>query len=682
MTMAICLWCGGFKNGALTLCPSCSRRPRNDSDAALSLALSDDLAPKSLLAKFAHEIRRNERPSIPPDVMAQAQDALKDPQLRALLGAAPRESASTATAPSSRDETKKDAPGLKGSATARTVDPSPGLPLATNLHRNAFAILGVSIRDSRRRIVEAADERALEIDHDACQKARSDLTSPRTRLGVELSWLPGVSPRKAMQLLSGLAADPVGAYSEEGLPTLAHLNLMAAAFELSDGDENAPPPRHYIDTGALSEFVQEFARKVDELAPSEVMRDINEDRAISGFPEIRAVEQLEGELAERKRYYRDAIKGALNRLEASALVRVMTEVVDGATSGGDEHAPELIDELVDSYAVETQGVLESEAANVNKLVAATKGAAASGEKAVKPLVDKLIDVVRNWDSIAQPIQLSAKARGIDHEPSQAVAYSVRSLAIDLFNEHDMLSQSKRLTELLQDVFAEVPDVSERLEADVDALDRIFTERKEAEEQQSEWEKEITYREELGTFFKNVLSISPAGVEWKKQRYPLEGVSRVRWGGVRRSVNGVPTGTSYTIAFGDNQSEAVIDTAPEHTFTKFVDKLWRAVGIRIMTETLALLKSGRSLSFGEAVVHDDGVTLVKHKFFGANEPVRCAWSGVKVWSADGSFYIGAADDKKTYVALSYIEQANTHILEQIIRMAFKKAGLQRLSELLN
>lgn len=680
MTMAVCVWCGAFKNGALSLCPSCNRRPRNEADAILSLALSDDLAPKSSLAKFAHEIRRNEKPSVPTEVIAQAREAMKDPQLRAMLSL--RDSADPASAPTVPSVPPSSPPSQRSHPEHARAPAIPTPKLGTTLHKNSFAVLGVSIRDNRRKIVEAAEERALEVDHEICQKARADLTSPRTRLGVEMAWLPGVSPRKASQLLAALADNPLGIHAEEGLPTLAHLNLMAAAFELAAGADDAVRPRHHVENDVLAEFIQDFARRADNLSPSEVMRDINEDRAVSGFPEIRAVEQLESELAERKRYYRDAIKGALNQLEAPSLIEVMTEVVGGATFGGEEHAPELIDELVDSYAVETQGVLESEGENVKKLIAATQRAAASGESAVKPLIDKLSAVVRNWDSIAQPIQLSSKARGIDHEPSRAIAYAIRSLAIDLFNEHDMLVQSKRLTGLLQEVFAEVPDVSERVDEDAHALDRIFKDRKQAEARLSEWEQEITYREEIGTFFKNELSISPSGVEWKKQHYPLQSVTRVRWGGVRRSLNGIPTGTSYTIAFGDNQSEAVLDDVSEHTFIKFVDKLWRAVGIRIMTEMLEALKAGRRLAFGNAVLHDDGVTLMKHKFFSSNEAVRCSWGEVKVWTLDGSFYIGAANDKKTYVALSYIEEANTHILEQAIRMAFKKPGLARLSELLS
>src|SRR5690606_5323258 len=114
------------------------------------------------------------------------------------------------------------------------VKPEPRLT-TTVLHQSAFSVLGVSTRDNRRRIVELAEEKSLELDHDVCQKARSDLTNPRTRLGAEIAWLPGVSPRKAGQLVESLLNDPMAIREESGLPTLAHLNLLAAAFEAVDG---------------------------------------------------------------------------------------------------------------------------------------------------------------------------------------------------------------------------------------------------------------------------------------------------------------------------------------------------------------------------------------------------------------------------------------------------------------
>lgn len=661
MTNSICFKCGAEKVGPLTQCGSCKTTPRVESDLALSLALSEHLSPKKQLGVLAHEIRSHLKLSVSEDLLRQARDALKDPQLLAMLGSRPQ------SANERVDTRPTPRPGSSESRAKRQRNLQ-----RSHLQQNPFALLGVTTRDDRRRIVELAEEKSLELDHDACQKARSDLTSPRTRLSAEMSWLPGVSPRKAAQLVSALHSDPMSIREESGLPTLAHLNLLAAAFEAVDGNDSADD---------VAEFIQEMAYLVDDLSADQVLRDINEDRSVSGFPEVKGADQVEAELSERKRYYRNAIKDALNRLPPASLIEAMTLAVDGITCGGEDHAPELIDELVDSYAVETQGFLQKEAENAKKLIKAARDSAPSGEGVVKPLVDKLEAVARNWDKVAQPIQLSAKARGIEHEPSHEIAYSIRSLAIDLFNEHDMLTQSQRLTGLIQELFAELPEVAERVEQDSEALADIFQNRKKTEAQRNEWARDITYQAEVGVMFKDILSISPEGLTWKNQHFALDAVTRVRWGAVRHSVNGIPTGTSYTLAFGDNRSEAVVELKKESTYSTFLEKLWKAVVVRLLTELLETLQAGKEVRFGEATLRDDGVTLIKHKFLGANEPIRCSWGQVHIWSADGSFYIGAKDDKKTYVGLSYIHAPNTHILEQAIRMAFKKPGMRKLSDVL-
>src|SRR5688500_1582356 len=101
----------------------------------------------------------------------------------------------------------------------------------TTLHRSPLWILGATIRDDRRRIVELAEEMALHLDHEAGQKARADLTSPRTRLSAELGWLPGVSPRRASELVARLEQSPMSVRLETGIPCLAHANILAAAAE-------------------------------------------------------------------------------------------------------------------------------------------------------------------------------------------------------------------------------------------------------------------------------------------------------------------------------------------------------------------------------------------------------------------------------------------------------------------
>ena len=84
----------------------------------------------------------------------------------------------------------------------------------TALHQNPFAILGATTRDDPARIVELTEEKLLELDHNTCQKARNDLTNPRIRLSVEMAWMPGLSPRKATQLLETLLSDPMSIREE------------------------------------------------------------------------------------------------------------------------------------------------------------------------------------------------------------------------------------------------------------------------------------------------------------------------------------------------------------------------------------------------------------------------------------------------------------------------------------
>ncbi|WP_150112408.1 hypothetical protein [Ferrovum myxofaciens] len=296
------------------------------------------------------------------------------------------------------------------------------------------------------------------------------MTNPRTRLTVEMAWLPGVSPRKANALIQLLSVNPMSIRNEKGLPTLAHCNLLAAAFETVDSSDTATN---------IAAFGEQLAHLVDALDPDEILRSVNEDRSVSGFPEVRGIDQVTEELNQRKRIYRNVIKDALNRLPPSELIGAMTRLVDSTTSNGTVHAPELVDELADSYAVETQQFLQREAENAEKLIAAARESAKVGETAVKPVVDRLEGVLRNWGKVARPLQLSFKARGLDHDSSKTLAYKVRSLAVDIFNEHDHLRQSSRLTQLLKELFSEVPDILDRVEEDAKALGDISQRREEA-----------------------------------------------------------------------------------------------------------------------------------------------------------------------------------------------------------
>ena len=805
MTIAICFNCGSEKLKVLGICKQCSVIPATYGERSRSLVLSDMLSSKEQLSQFASEIKNGRGFSAPEILYIKSREMLKATQWMEKLG----------------DKENPDKPNVTRRIITQSSDTervqaatssnlSIHTPKITSLHRNAFYILSATVHDDRRRIVELAEEKSLTINSDICNKARGDLTNPRNRLAIEMAWMPGVSPVLAVEMLKSL--DTAGIAGEQKsltsvayanrqgiialkqrrdqgqkIPTLAYVNLLAASLELLSPE---------MESEKWSDWIVDFAVAFDKVNPEDTFLVINADREVSNSPLIKEIDLIEAELVERRRAYTGILTSVLGKFSTPKLVEIITRATDATTDSGETHAPLLIDELIDWYEIEANRFLQPESENLKKLIKSVKDAAFRNKTAVLPLIDQLEKMVRKWDSVAQPIQLSVKARGLDHELSQEIAlgirnlaidlfnkyemlneskrltsiikelfaelpevlerveqdaealedislqnevrtiqkliesiqnaekrdervviqqidrieaatrkwdeaakpirlsslaqgidheaskelaYSIRSLAIDLFNKHDMLSQSKRLLSFIQEVFAGLPEVSEMIKQDIEALQGIFQSRKQNDVRKDEWAREITYSAEVGIAFKNTLGISPDGIIWKNQRYSLDSITRVRWGGVKNSVNGISTGTIYTIAFGDKRTETVVTLRRKEVYSTFVDKLWRAVCVRLLTEVVEAMKNGQEIRIGDAAIRDESISLVKHKLFGSNETARCEWQQIQYWSGDGTFHLGARDDKKTYSACSYIHTPNAHILEQLIRMAFKKPGMRRLSD---
>lgn len=554
---------------------------------------------------------------------------------------------------------------------ANTSETFKATTLSTSiLHQSPFAQLDVSTRDNRVRIIEQAEAKSLELDSDVCQKARADLTNPRIRLAAEVAWLPGISPKKTASLLDTLLKRPMALRTETGIPRLAHANLIAAALDT-------------IETGDLaldvSVFIAELAYFSDQIDPGQVAKEVNEDRVVSGFPEIKSLDQTESELIERKRYYVNAIKAALNRLSPQTLVESLTLAVNRETNNGKDYGSDLLHDLVDSYALEVQSVLDREVENANKLAQAARDTALHGESAVVQLIGRLEAVVRNWSKLAKPIQISASARGIRNNNSRNLADLIRELSLELFNKHDFLSSATQLTRLVLDVFTDLPDMFELAKEDAKALVDIEAKRMHAKKVDEELKKKISFSAEMGTFIKDKLSISSEGISWKKRHFPLELITAARWGAVKRSINGIPSGTDYTIALATRNGEMTINPTTEAIYSGFVDALWRAVGVRLLFEISDFLKSGKTVILGDMSIDDGGVVLLKHKMLGRAEPIHFDWHQVVVTTNNGAFVISAQHDAKTYGSASYINAWNTHVIEYLIREGFKK-GIDKLSDL--
>jgi hypothetical protein len=185
--------------------------------------------------------------------------------------------------------------------------------------------------------MELADERSLLLDSSECMEARSDLTTPRKRLSAEVAWLPGIGPKRAGEVLLLLESSPTDLLAVDKLSSIARANSLAAGLaRLSD---------HNADD--IAEWILEIAWAFENIDPEELSVIINEERVVSGFPEVTDLSAVEAEIQERRRYYRKVIKSALNNLSAKELVEAVTVAVESATEYGEEHGPIIIDDLVD-----------------------------------------------------------------------------------------------------------------------------------------------------------------------------------------------------------------------------------------------------------------------------------------------------------------------------------------------
>jgi hypothetical protein len=332
-----------------------------------------------------------------------------------------------------------------------------------------------------------------------------------------------------------------------------------------------------------------------------------------------------------------------------------------------------------SEKIETQRSLQKQQDTFKKIIASTL-ACASSAVAVDLMLNDLETALLNWSKIVKPIQLIIKTQGIAKEHSEEIGYAIRSLGIDLFNKHDLMAQSERTMKLVQRHFSDFPEIIKMVQVDVTTLARLKKEASEASRRNVEWEREITYSAEIGLVFKDTLSISPNGIAWKNSTYPLDTINGVRWGGIKKSVNGIPTGTDYTIAFGNSRTSSVVSLNREAVYSKFTDCLWRAVCVRLLIEMGKSLKNGAILTFGDMNVRDDAFQLQRHKFLSSNEFLWNSLDSVTYSSSNGTLLISSKTDKKMYGASSYIDHWNTHILEHLVRGAFKK-GCRRLSDYL-
>ena len=351
--------------------------------------------------------------------------------------------------------------------------------------QNPFRILGATTRDNRHRIMELEEERSLLSDPDECRAARDTLINPRKRISAEVAWLPGVDPKTSAEVLRYLdtpnqnllnIARVIPNLGIRGLVPAISQNLLnitrathiARANLLITGVSRLPN----LPSSSIVEWILAIAQTSEAINSETVRAILNEDRRASGFPEITDLSVIDDEIRKQKSYYRQVLTSILESLSVTERASVLTQTLEPSTGIAQPRCPILIEDLILSYERGVQDSLEQNRkiieAQDEKLRAMAD--AKNSDTTLQPIVNQLIQAVKEWGTLAQPIQLSKRSRGERHTASFEVAWRVRELAIHLFNEYGKLDFSQQITNMLKEVFTEVIEVDERITEDLKALE--------------------------------------------------------------------------------------------------------------------------------------------------------------------------------------------------------------------
>jgi hypothetical protein len=290
--------------------------------------------------------------------------------------------------------------------------------------------------------------------------------------------------------------------------------------------------------------------------------------------------------------------------------------------------------------------------------------AKKGEAHLGDAVTQLIQLLKAWDEVAQPLQLMNQARGQSHPLSQDLARHVRGVTVQLVNEFGLIATAARISTALSDIFAELPDLQDQFAEDAGTLEGLG----QSQAQRQRDAADLSYAAKIG-LSQSLLSITPDEVSWDGRKYAAENVSRIRWGGTNHSVNGIPTGSSFIIAFGDAVGECAITTRNKDVYQEFTSRLWKVCGARLAFEWLQQLKDGRTLVVGNIIFSDTSVQLTKTKLFAKPQSQVFGWNDVRVWSADGAYHIAADADRGFTARSTYQADWNTHVLSNLLIAAF-------------
>lgn len=331
-----------------------------------------------------------------------------------------------------------------------------------NLLDNPFNIIGATIRDHQKKLIDLADQKLLLPEGEKYLNARNILLTPRKRLSSEIRWLPGCPDNEAREIISYLKNKD---QSREhflditGLNLITKLNISVSCLSFFSFEDDNSSKRMIL-------IVCKLFGSID----SEDLRQlINAERKISKFPLIEKISDVEAELQNLRKDIKGYLSYKLRQLSRERYISIITALAQEYISNLLIYGSAIIDDLITDYELNIIHELEAQKKEIISMINIINNNLNGAGS-----IYRLIDLIEHWVFIAKPLQLHAKATGAKNKIGEDLAYMIRNLAINLNNKHEKQFESLKIEKTLRKVFIE-PEFLELVNKDINKIERLIKE---------------------------------------------------------------------------------------------------------------------------------------------------------------------------------------------------------------
>lgn len=328
---------------------------------------------------------------------------------------------------------------------------------------NPFFVLNISCRVDRRAIVAACEEKEFILGSEICMNAQNNLLNPKKRLTAEMGWFIDADDAKIKDICECLEKGED--IPMDGLVGLSRYNATIYNFSVTP----------LTDRNEITRNILNIDQQFSGLNVSAITDVINKCHQDAKIAEVQC-RDVEKELSKQRELIRTMISRKLEEVSQDEYVELVTMIAEKCFSDQNYEDGIVVSDLIDQYEIRMQSELENRENVVNEHIQRIKRNISDFE--IRSTIDSLITEVKDWDKLAQPIQLKSQSSGIPHENSERLGNELRNLSVYLHNEKNLSKEALKLADAMKSVFAELGGLLDAFESDSEKLKQMIDEDKE------------------------------------------------------------------------------------------------------------------------------------------------------------------------------------------------------------